>query len=311
MGLFRVIGRSVGSILKTGTSLVNTTIRGKQRQVTSTARLATQATVFATSVLGLGTSLIRKASRGLNKSNSKAHTKSSPNSSSKGSKSNYQDEKVKNVEKPPKKTRKEKKIERAKAKQRREKEKLEEVERNYQEVLARNSDEYIVSLDEERAKERAKYTYDNPMNIPTGFYEVITDLKENWGVQIMNIHTDGVFYNGRGVEITLFPNMSKLEWEKYLHGTLKGKHELEYSPEEREALIRKHRLDRTKHIKKQQKIEIRPSGIYNEFGDNYFDICKNRSDILSRVSIDYGKNYLPLINHLFNCQETLERKGFF
>lgn len=299
MGLIKTITRSIGSVISTSAGFVNATIRGKQRQTLSTARMATQATVLATSLFRLGTALIRKATSSINKSSSNSNRKEvSPIKNSN------------NDERPPKKTRREKQIERAKRKEEIQRAKVEKSRQDFENVIYSEDNDHLVPVGLTK-EETEKLRYDNPLNIPTGFYMVLTDLEENWEDYIRECGRGGVSYTGSGLEIKLHANFSKLEWEEYMHQTLKGKPTFAYSPDEREALLKKHKLERTKLIRKQQTITIKPSGIYNENGDNYLKICDNHSEMLSRMSVDYGKNNVPFLNHLFNCAEILDEYGFF
>ena len=151
----------------------------------------------------------------------------------------------------------------------------------------------------------------NEYNMPPAFYDVYIDLKTNWNDYISGASNNpNIKYTGKSFEITLYPNASKLYWEEMLHGTINGKSVLDYSPEERAKIMEKYDPSKTAEFQKQQLITISPHGLFNQDGVNYIEDCENDSEILSRMSVDYGKNYIPFFNHLLSSTNTLMRRGY-
>lgn len=294
MRLFRQINSTVRSAM----FALNAVIKNKETQGRNSMKMMTSLTIFATSVIGLGATLVNKARKKI---------KSSGGKSSRGSgRSSYKQDKVKQ----PKENKSNNNYSNptynsgGKSKS--------QIKR---EELAELLTQQAIEGEKNLPPRETIYTPDffekkNEYDMPPAFYDVYVDLKDNWQDYIAGISEPEIEYTGKSFEVTLFSNTSKLLWEEYMTGKINGKDALEYSPDERAEIMKKYTLDKTLDFKKQKILTISPHGLFNEDGFNYIEECENDSEILSRMSVDYGKVYMPFFNHLLYLTRMLMRRGY-
>lgn len=301
MGLFRQVNSLIKSVAYTATSLVN----AKMNNTKSKIKLASSLTILATNAVGLGATLLNKARKGLKKANNSKRNYSNNSyqePSSKKSTPNYKDE--------PKGNQNDKNTTQYNGF-------FSNFNNKPKKSPSQDLEDYLLEQQELREKELKE---ENPSiletldykekidGMPQAFYEVKSDLMENYSEFL----DKAIEYKFGKLEITLPKNKSKFEFELNTKGTIKGKDALEYySPEERKKMVEKFHSTSGKDMILQQKILIGANGIYNERDENLLETSKNSSELLSRVSIDYGKNYIPFFNVLLTKQTKLSNEGFF
>lgn len=297
MGLFR----QINSTLKSAMFAINSVIKNKETQGRNSIKMMTSLTIFATSVVGLGASLVNKARRKINSSgggSNKGYSGKTTNSS--GGSNNKKPKSTKNTNPLRKPTYDSGGKSKSQIKREELAELLTQQAIDGQKNLPKS--ETISSPDFFKKK--------NEYDMPPAFYDVYIDLKNNWEDYIAGISEPEIEYTGKSFEVTLFKNTSKIVWEEYVTGKINGKDALEYSPDERAKIMSKYTLDKTIDFKKQNIITISPHGLFNEDGFNYMEECEDDSEILSRLSVDYGKIYMPFFNHLLYLTRMLMRRGY-
>lgn len=295
MGLFRQINSTVRSAM----FALNAVIKNKETQGRYTMKMVTSLTIFATSIIGLGTTLVSKATKKIKNSVSSNNTKNNAKNNSNNQKLNRNNDNNFNN------SNNNNYVSGGKSKAQIKREELAE-------LLTKQARENEKNLPpKETIYTPEFFAKKNEYNMPPAFYDVYIDLKTNWNDYISGASNNpNIKYTGKSFEITLYPNASKLYWEEMLHGTINGKSVLDYSPEERAKIMEKYDPSKTAEFQKQQLLTISPHGLFNQDGFNYIKDCENDSEILSRMSVDYGKNYIPFFNHLLSSTNTLMRRGY-
>lgn len=321
-GLFRQINNTI----KSGAFAVNAVIKAKSRQGIYNIKAATSLAIFTTSALNLGASLLNKARKSVSGSGSSGRSYGSgnnnKNNNKKGNKKSSVDENnkiiaKKEAEKEMEDRNKKKKptISQAlydkyynedgtkKSKYERDKEALDKLLIKQQEERDRNAPPKADLFQKIKPREP-----NNQLGIPNGFYTVMEDMKKEY--ERYMIVSDVSYIQGR-VYIPLYGTYSKAFEELSTSGTMFGKVDFEYSPDERKMLNDKYGIKASKDVTKQTLIIVGANGIYNEKEENYFKLTKNKSELMSRLSVDYGKNNLPFLYALLEYRERLETEGFF
>lgn len=299
MGLFRQINSTVRSAM----FALNSVIKNKETQGRNSMKMVTSLTIFATSIIGLGSTLVNKARKKIKNSGGSNNQKNYSNNQNPKRNKDNKEKKSKNNN--DKKLFNNNSVSEGKSKSQIKREELAE-------LLTKQARENEKNLPpKETIYTPEFFAKKNEYNMPPAFYDVYIDLKTNWNDYISGASNNpNIKYTGKSFEITLYPNASKLYWEEMLHGTINGKSVLDYSPEERAKIMEKYDPSKTAEFQKQQLITISPHGLFNQDGVNYIEDCENDSEILSRMSVDYGKNYIPFFNHLLSSTNTLMRRGY-
>lgn len=299
MGLFRQINSTVRSAM----FALNSVIKNKETQGRNSMKMVTSLTIFATSIIGLGSTLVNKARKKIKNSGGSNNQKNYSNNQNPKRNKDNKEKKSKNNN--DKNLFNNNSASEGKSKSQIKREELAE-------LLTKQARENEKNLPpKETIYTPEFFAKKNEYNMPPAFYDVYIDLKTNWNDYISGASNNpNIKYTGKSFEITLYPNASKLYWEEMLHGTINGKSVLDYSPEERAKIMEKYDPSKTAEFQKQQLITISPHGLFNQDGVNYIEDCENDSEILSRMSVDYGKNYIPFFNHLLSSTNTLMRRGY-
>lgn len=299
MGLFRQINSTVRSAM----FALNSVIKNKETQGRNSMKMVTSLTIFATSIIGLGSTLVNKARKKIKNSGGSNNQKNYSNNQNPKRNKDNKEKKPKNNN--DKNLFNNNSVSEGKSKSQIKREELVE-------LLTKQARENEKNLPpKETIYTPEFFAKKNEYNMPPAFYDVYIDLKTNWNDYISGASNNpNIKYTGKSFEITLYPNASKLYWEEMLHGTINGKSVLDYSPEERAKIMEKYDPSKTAEFQKQQLITISPHGLFNQDGVNYIEDCENDSEILSRMSVDYGKNYIPFFNHLLSSTNTLMRRGY-
>ncbi len=299
MGLFRQINSTVRSAM----FALNSVIKNKETQGRNSMKMVTSLTIFATSIIGLGSTLVNKARKKIKNSGGSNNQKNYSNNQNPKRNKDNKEKKSKNNN--DKNLFNNNSVSEGKSKSQIKREELAE-------LLTKQARENEKNLPpKETIYTPEFFAKKNEYNMPPAFYDVYIDLKTNWNDYISGASNNpNIKYTGKSFEITLYPNASKLYWEEMLHGTINGKSVLDYSPEERAKIMEKYDPSKTAEFQKQQLITISPHGLFNQDGVNYIEDCENDSEILSRMSVDYGKNYIPFFNHLLSSTNTLMRRGY-
>lgn len=264
MGIFREFNR----VIRSGAFALNSVIRNKERQGRASIRMWTSLTIFATNLVDFGSSVVRKATG-----------------------------KPSNKSKKPKKEKKEKQERvdnRYKYDENREKTLQEFSKINKQEESTKTPDIYDkIYADEDSTN----------VNYVSEEYQVVLENMEKMKIYFNYRDSDGLKFNNseNRYYINLYSNISKRNWGLFMNNEVDGKHISSYSPEEREKFLADFQQINTRDLIKKSDFSFDKFGIYDDKGLNYLQSeFTSPSDILSALSVDYGKNYVPLFVEVLN-----------
>lgn len=289
--------RQINSFIRSGAFLGKEMAKGQAKTTRAKFQLITSLTIFATSAVALGTTLVSKATRGVK--NSGSGRKKQPNKQAPTHKESKVYEESQYLGEPK---------ESWFAKRKRENQARKNDPRTKSE---REFDELQQMFNEESHKkspnqEPIDFNDGKIEGIPEGFYHVREYLNKEWKTYM----NGKAKYEGGYLIVPLFGNVSSVQWELMTKGTLKGKPTFMYESEEKDKLLAKYDLDRTDQVPKPTYIKVGASGLYDDKGNNYMKLG-NEGQILTRLSVDYNKNYIPLFADLINQHYELKKNGFF
>lgn len=277
--------RQINSVIKSGAYAVSSMAKGQIKTTQAKVKLASSLTIFATSVATLGFTLLGRITKKINKKQKKKSIyDNTPDEHERPKKSKKQKpEKEEDV--VPKKTKSERNYEKLQA----------ELNKNAKNLEPIVHDDFGID-----------YTKNHGYGMPKGFYNVKKHLEEHFDDYLVREIT----YSGGKLTIETYGNLSKVQWELMTKGTLKGKPTFEHSKEEAALLREKHAYSRTSQDGKPKTIILGANGLYDWNGNNYFDL-EDESEMLSRMSVDYNKQFTPFFAELINMHYKLAKSGFF
>lgn len=296
MWLFRQINR----LIRSGAYVARDMTNLKTKQVKSQIRLATSLTIFATSVIGLGANLTKRASR--------AVARGGRGGKGKKQKSNYQEPKESFLSK-----RHRKKLEASERKAIENRKKADAYDAEIARIQEEESIDVALQQKLEAQREYEKNfvkprAYNNPLNIPDAFYDVKILIEDKHEELLDNTLDNPVYYNGSGLVIKLNKTMSKEIYNNLYKPLLNSS----ISNDEAEPLFQKYKsdLEQGQNEPKMKEIIILPREFLNEKGDDYL-LLSSPSKLLSKASIDYGKIYIPLFLDLLDWKDIIAERSYF